>query len=195
MSLKHRKDKRTIEEFSKDLKKYHRIESTWAEIQRHDWVNKGIYERVDIVPFGSDDDGKVWEKGKSGRISKPDYIFRCYNNGSVERIHIIEMKAHPSVAKYPFFTYKVSSFKNCIKYNGTIITPLKNCKLVYSPKAQKIILERFKQKIYYGFSPNDEAVRITNEELEKLIKEKVVMRVFWHPDTIQEIETKNFLFT
>lgn len=195
MTLNHRKDKRSTEEFAKDLKKYHRIESAWSEIQRHDWINKGIYERVDILPFGTDDKGKIWEKGAKGKLRKPDYIFRCYNKGSVEKIHIIEMKAHPSVAKYPFFTYKVSSFKNCIKFNGTIVTPLPDCRLIYSPKAQKIILDRFEHKIYYGFSPNDKAVRIQTDEMEKLIEEKLVKRAHWHPKTIEEIETKDFLFT
>lgn len=195
MSLNQRKDKRTSEQFSEDLKKYHKIEKKWSEIQKLDWINKEIYDAVDIISFGSDDEGKVWESDAKQKSRKPDYIFRCYKDGAVAYIHIIEIKAHPSVNKYPYFTYKVGSFKNCIKYNGTIITPLKDCKLIFTPKAQKWILKNFDHKIYFGFSPNNKAVRIQKKDLEELIKNGMVKKIPWHSKTIEEIDKHNFLFT
>ena len=195
MTLNNRKDKRSLEKFSRDLKLYHKIEDIWSKIQASDWINKNLYERVETIPFGSDSEGEVWDSNKSKRTSKPDYIYKCYSNNIIQNIKIIEIKAHPSYKKYPYFTYKTSSFKNTIKHNGSIVTPLGDYKLVYSPRSQKYILNNFSEKIYHGFSPNNPAVRIQQKEMNNLISEGIVKKIHWHPLTLKEIDKyKEVLF-
>jgi len=156
MSLNFRRDKRTVKQFEKDIKDAHTLEEKIATaVKIHlEFLWK---ETVSVYDNGAD--------GKGGLIKnlKKHTVDRVYYIGG--RKYSVEIKTAPH-EKY--FTFKVSSLKSCAKEHALIIVWVKGAKYIYvaSAKNVKLMLE-LDSKIYYAFSPNDKAVRIQKEDLDK----------------------------
>ena len=66
-----------------------------------------------------------------------------------------------------FFTFKVSALKKCVKHKASLLV-CKHETLWICHDMEKIqeMLDDLEHKVYYGFSPNDLAVRMTKELIE-----------------------------
>jgi hypothetical protein len=173
MSYKFRKDSRTDKQFADDLKKYHKKEAVYSEAYRLH-LEADPYLSVECIENGVDPTGEVIH----GNIDDEyDYIYNITDNAAEEDFQRkIEIKTAPEYLD-KFFSFKVSSLKRCVKYGADLIV----CKInsFWHMPLDHItpILEVFPHKIYYGFSPNDKAVRLLKEDVENYL-----IKSDWHED-------------
>jgi hypothetical protein len=158
MSYKHRKDNRDDKQFAKDIKIAHEREAIYAEAYRLQLQSASPEVNVELIPYGCGPDGEVIK----GHIN--DIADALYKIGPVETL--VEIKTAPEYLD-KFFTFKVSALKKCVKHNASLLV----CKhetfwMCNSIAKIQEMMDDLEHKIYYGFSPNDLAVRMTKELIE-----------------------------
>ena len=173
--MKHRQDIRTDEEFARDIKKFTERERAGALILQKQLQKTG--HRVIVLNYGDDNTGEII----SGKITgKPDYKFIVDASE-----YLIEIKVHDE--KYPHYTFKKSNIENYLS-EGAYIAVLRNTYAVILPPAILLeIQENYEPKIYWGFSPNDLAYRISQKDMEKWVEDKKVVKIEWYPTILNLI--------
>jgi hypothetical protein len=186
MSIKQRKDLRSIELFSFHIKDFTTRELIWAEILQSDFKYRGI--NCTIKDLGVDNTGGII-LGKLPNHNVDKKII--FQDGKELNL---EIKTIPEYLK-SFFTFKVNSLKSCIEQNAKILVPRKNNFYLIGQKAIKYFLKNNVPKIYKNFSPNDFAVRINMNEIEYLIENKSIINKIWTLEAKKIIiEYSNILF-
>lgn len=169
-SLDHRKDVRSLEVFKKNIKEETEKEKIWAIALKHDFCEKKPDNPCWIEERGVDNSGELIE----GVLPKDsvDKTFRFKKGNSLN----IEIKTIPEYLE-KFMTIKASALRTCIKERGWLVIPKRNVYFVIPTKTCRYLYKNYKHKIYWdfennrGFSPNDPAVRIFSQDIEKFISQ------------------------
>ena len=153
MTLDHRRDNRSIEQFSKDIKDGHDLEESISQALAIQ-IAHNTKKPVKVFKNGVDADGGLLYDLTNHNV---DRIFMIDNQP-----HAVEIKTAPH---NKFFTFKVSSLMACVDQDASIVLYIKNKSFYYNIWQDSIrkLLE-LPHEIYEAFSPNDKAVRISREE-------------------------------
>jgi hypothetical protein len=117
---------------------------------------------------------------------QPDTIFDML--GREIPIEIKSYYTDKAFDEIPFFTFKVSSLKAVCGYHGMLVVVNRSWWLSIDDLAVACVVKMFDHAVYYDFSPNDKAIRISKQEMAALIKKKKVRKYVWTP-TSQEMVT------
>lgn len=183
-SLDIRRDNRSIEVFSDNIKDFTQREYYWGIALRIDLCERGAV--CEVEEHGVDNDGNlILNRLPNYNVDK---IFKFKDGRQIN----IEIKTIPEYVRN-FFTFKVSSLKSCLEQNAHVLVPKKDNYYLILNKGINEILNNYPHKIYWnfktnkGFSPNNLAVRIFSEDIEKFIKEKNIAKREW------KIKAKRFI--
>lgn len=169
-SLNYRRDIRSVEVFEKNIKEETEKEGIWAVALHHDFCEKKPDNPCIIEERGVDNSGKLIE----GVLSKHsvDKTFKFKKGNSLN----IEIKTIPEYLE-KFMTIKASALKICVKEKGWLVIPKRNIYFIFPTKTCDYLYKNYKHQIYWdfkrkrGFSPNDPAVRIFQQDIEKFLKQ------------------------
>ena len=170
-----RKDYRTLYQFQKDIKTWCKRERVWATIIAND-VSERYNYKINVINTAHSN-GRIIKK----RITKvqPDAIFdMCGRKIPIEIKSYYTDKAFDEI---PFFTFKVSSLKAVCGYHGMLVVVNRSWWLSIDDLAITCVVNTFPHAVYYDFSPNDKAIRISKKEMAVLIKQKKVRKYAWTP--------------
>lgn len=167
-SLNYRKDVRTVEVFQKNIKEETEKERIWAIALQNDFCEKKPDNPCWIEERGVDNSGELIE----GVLPKHsvDKTFRFKKGNFIN----IEIKTIPEYLE-KFMTIKASALRTCFKEKGWLVIPKRNIYFIFPTKTCKYLYDNYKHKIYWdfknnrGFSPNDPAVRIFSQDIEKFL--------------------------
>lgn len=119
-------------------------------------------EKVILENTGVDPTGKVLDKLQHNNVDCK--LSWC------DKFLRLEIKTAPHTR---FFTFKVSSLKQCLKDKALIVVFLKNSEFYYCVPLKSVVqLLSLPQEIYSAFSPNDLSVRIVKENFDKYFVKK-----------------------
>ncbi len=184
-SLIHRQDGRTKKQFMKDIREYTRKEKLWAEIFKLELEYNN--NRVTFEDNGVDNSGKLVKKA----CSKPDYTFHINNKKRLIEIKTYNFDSPQFTQK--FLTYKVSSLKAC--QQAYILTVNKDWYLIFNPEliTEYLLNENLHAPhIFPPFSPNDNVIRIYQEEIQKYLSGGLAILKYWkNPKSIMKIKQNN----
>ena len=155
-------DNRSAEEFAATLSKAEKEEQI---------ISEAFSIHLSEISGKSCNSNKIGVEGGviEGNLphNEVDRIFEI-NGKSIK----VEIKTSPHYLKR-FFTFKVSSLKNCIKRKAIILLFPKadheNFYIIWPNEIQKM-LDNKPHEIFRKFSPNDVAVRIYQDEFIKYLK-------------------------
>jgi len=116
MSLKYRRDGRTLEEYTEQMLKGTRRENLWAEILKVNLEEKGY--KVEVVDNGVDGTGAVVKKS-SKDLSKVDKIYTI--NGKSFPIEIKTCDQGADFDKLKYITIKVTSLRAAIEQQAIMV--------------------------------------------------------------------------
>jgi hypothetical protein len=154
MSLSSRMDNRTPEQFAAQLREGHQVEDLLGEAFRLQ-LELNYNSTVAIENVGVDNTGAVIDGNLPFHDVDKKFI---WGTQSLR----VEIKTAPTYLN-DFFTFKVSSLRTCVQKNSVMLLFPKaaphNYYLIW-PKQAVSLLADFPHKIYKGFSPNDQAIRI-----------------------------------
>lgn len=176
MSLYYRQDWRSLEDFSKDIKRYHKLEDLWSTILAAHYLEADNVDSVEVVPFGSDGKGKVQAKV----TNKPDYQYSINYVSGHKRVKYIEVKSHRKIKVCDYYTYKLSSLEGCIKHNGRIFTPDSDTFIEIPPKSLKEIIAENQPQQYISYAPMKMAIRLSKDEIQKYIDSGIIRQYKWN---------------
>jgi len=182
MSLAHRVDNRTIEQFAKDIKRDTEREKVAASLLKSDLIERG--HKIEVNDFGIDNSGGL----VTSRVTaKPDYEFSIDGKDI-----LIEIKV--SSNEYPCMTFKVCDLKNYINHKAFIFVVVEDGYYIFYPKVLEHMLKTIEPQIYEKFSPNDKAVRIDKGALSVFIMAELVKRIKWSDKTKELAEKHKEIF-
>jgi hypothetical protein len=177
-SLEIRRDNRSVDVFSENIKDFTQREYYWGIALRIDLCERGHI--CEIEEHGVDNDGNlILNRLPNYNVDK---IFKFEDGRQIN----IEIKTIPEYVRN-FFTFKVSSLKSCLEQNAHVLVPKKDNYYLILNKGINEILNNYPHKIYDKFSSNDLAVRIFSKDIEKFIKEKNIAKREW------KIKAKQFI--
>ena len=160
MSLDTRRDNRTVEQFRENIRIGHMIEAAWADVLSVDFSTKQKCN-VSFTDNGVDNSGDVIFDSQGVDFTTPDFVFHYPNEDK-----ITEIKTAPEYLN-KYYTFKACCFKTAVKLQSRVIL----CRLGYydefSPVAAEWMLNNLKTTTYRNFSPNDPAVRIGQQIVER----------------------------
>lgn len=176
MSLKHRKDIRSLEVFKNNILDFTKREKIWIQIYATHLSEK---HTVSIRDYGVDNSGKLIT-GKL-RNSNPDYILTV---DGVEQI--IEVKTIPEHS--PTYTIKTGAISSCIKHGASILIPKKEIFYLINIEGLCYLYDGYEHKKYYNFSPNDFAVRFLQDGMNSLIHSGCATTARWNAEASVLVE-------
>lgn len=187
-SLNHRRDVRTVEEFSDAIKLGVLKEKIWSKIFKIqlETVKKGW----SIKETGVDNTGKLIKYNlKNNNVDK---LFTFWSEYKTILLPM-EIKTIPENLT-AFMTFKASSLMACEKHNACILVPKRYEYYILSKKMCIYLYNNYTHRIYWdfdknkGFSPNDKAVRIFKRDIDKFIEKKLIKHKKWGKNSRKEIE-------
>lgn len=182
-SIKHRMDNRSVEVGRHNIMDFTERESCWGEAYRLHLIEDGW--ECSIIEWGVDNSGELIE-GKLNNFNVDKKFILDKDGQHIEML--VEIKTAPENLK-SFFTFKVSSLKQCVKQFANILLPRLQEFYIFDPsKISKMLC--FDHKIYPGFSPNDLAVRIPMVEINKLSQP-----FYWNTNAKKFINSNKELLT
>jgi hypothetical protein len=177
-------DNRDKKTFAKDIKLYTKKEKVWSQIYKIELESLG--HLVKLKDWGVDNSGNIIEKNLANHNA--DYLYIIDG----EELPI-EIKCIPE--KSPFYTLKVNLLKSYIKQNASILIPRLYVYYIVHPKAMQIFLDTNHHNIYKTFSPNDLCIRFYDSQMQKYVKEGLVLKGMWGGLAKEEIQkNKKLLF-
>lgn len=181
-SLDLRRDNRSIDVFSHNIKDYTEREYYWGIALRIDLCELGMH--CEIEENGVDNDGNlILNRLPNYNVDK---IFKFKDGRTVH----VEIKTIPQYVRN-FFTFKTNSLKSCLDQNAHILVPRKDNYYLILNKTIKYVFDNYPHKIYDRFSANELAIRISTEDIEKFVVEKSIIKKEWKAKSKQFIN-KNF---
>lgn len=166
-SLNKRKDYRTKKQFAQDIAEYTEKEGLWSIALQKDLIERG--HEVSIHEHGVDNSGNLIE----GKLDNYNADKRFIVDGED---FLVEVKTVPEWCT-KFFTFKTFVLEQCLKQKANILVPKLKEYFIFYPSAIEIMLT-YPSQIYYGFSPNDPAVRINMSDILALVN----IRRLWLTD-------------
>jgi hypothetical protein len=166
-SLDHRRDNRSVNQFSKNIADFTQREYLWGIALRKDFCQRG--KICTMLEHGVDNLGNLIK----GRL--PNYnVDKIYKFIDGHKMHI-EIKTVPDTC--PFWTIKTSSLLACKREKAFMLIPKSQFFWLFPWETCDYFYKNFDHRIYPRFSPNDLAVRIF--QLESLEKNKIIYRFQW----------------
>jgi hypothetical protein len=184
-SLNRRKDQRSEEVFGHNIKDYTEREHVWSIALRTDFNERGL--TCEVHDHGVDGTGELITDKLANYNADKKYAFE----GGKEML--IEVKTAPEWLT-KFFTFKVFCLKECVAEDAWVCVPrMASYYLFEKPALQKML--KFKHAIYRGFSPNDLAVRIPMEKINKMVDDKIAHHHSWMPKAKKHVEKNRVTLT
>lgn len=184
-SLEHRRDRRSISNFRKNLQDFTEREYFWGLALRIDFCQRG--KTCQVIEHGVDNSGKLIEN----RL--PNYnVDKIYKFLDGTTRHI-EIKTIPEYCVY--WTIKVSSLKSCVNEKAFVLIPKSNFYWLFDWQTCLYLIKKYEHKIIPEFSPNDLSIRIYKYEIEQLENNKKIYKYTWLENARKFIkENSNILF-
>ena len=177
-SLDHRRDRRSIDVFKKNIFEFTQKEQVWGIALRKDFCQRG--KICSVEEHGVDNNGNIIEdRLPNHNVDK----FYSFSNGNKK---YIEIKTIPETCIY--WTIKTSALEACIEQKAFILIPKSKFYWIFGWKTSLYFYKNFKHQIFPNFSPNDLAVRIYKPNIEQLENNKKIYKYDWLSDSIKFIK-------
>ena len=167
-SLDKRRDDRSIDVFSKNIKDFTQREFYWGIAFKTYLQENGF--NCEILENGVDNSGKLIINELDN--NNPDKILKFK-----DKKILLEIKTIPEYINN-FFTFKVSSLRSCLEHNAIILVPKKYEFFIIQTQAISKLLQ-YPHKIYDRFSPNDLAIRIYKKDIEEMLSNRYMIKSKW----------------
>lgn len=177
-------DKRSVEQFKKDLARDTMYEKVAADILKVHFEEEG--RKVEIEDYGMDNSGELVVDAK--KVSaKADYIFIIDGQK-----HYFEIKVHSD--KYPCITFKKSNIDTYLRNNVECIVVMESSFFIFGEKMMKYMVEKCQAKAYPGFASGKLAYRFTMPEISALELVNFVKKIPWNKNAQEKINKHNIIF-